>query len=353
MPLRTVWNKEDTSLHNRRTLASLELPSTWRQHFDCAGRALLCALLGLAAASGSAKAQGTPANNPGAPTQGLPLQNYPSYISPGDVLSIQVFDTPDFSGNFRVDSDGYITLLVGGGRVKVGGLNQDQAAAAVRQQLVESDMLLPPYAFVSVTVSQYASPGVTVAGEVAHPGTYTLFGKRSLYDVLAIAGGPTADEGSDIKIAHPSHPDSPEVVAVHSANYSEQVQTTMVSPGDTVVVSKADLIYVVGDVGRPGSLPIVNGVPLTVLKVVGLSSGLNRTAAGSRASIIRPHGDGTPETIPVNLDAIMKSKARDITLMGSDILVVPRSGGKVFLEFALPALASSVFSAVTSALIIR
>jgi len=291
------------------------------------------------------------------PSGGLPptadrtgmIQSYPFLISPGDVLSIQVFDTPQLSENIRVDENGYVALPLGG-LVKVSGLTPKDAAAAIEQQLITGQVMLQPY--VSVAVTQYAVQGVTVGGEVNRPGIYSLYGPHSLYDVLSSAGGPTVNEGSDIRIGHQGDPAHPLVVDVHSANYSEIQRTTMVMPGDTVIVSKADLIYVVGDVGRPGSLPIQYGVPLSILNVIGLAQGLNRTAASKHASIIRQHGS-TVETIPVDLDAVMHSKAPNSMLMASDILVVPRSGAKVFMEYALPSFTSSVTGAVASALVIR
>jgi len=87
--------------------------------------------------------------------------------------------------------------------------------------------------------------------------------------------------------------------------------------------------------------------------VLALCNGLNTTAKGDHASIIRGTPDGGAITIPVNLDKIYKNEAPNIRLMASDVVVVPRSGAKVFYQLALPTLTNAVVSAATSALVIR
>lgn len=270
-------------------------------------------------------------------------------LGPGDLVMVQVFQTPDLSGSIRIDDDG-VALLPLGGRVRLMGLTPTEASHAIEAQLESSHVMLSPH--VTLIITQYATQGITVLGEVNRAGTFTLLGPHSLYDALSAAGGVTPNEGSQITITHQEEPTHPVHIAITSPNYSENQRLTMLLPGDVVVVSRADLIYVVGDVARPGPYPVVSGVSLSVLNVLGLSQGMNRTALSKHASIVR-QSSGSVITIPLNLDKIMRSEAPNLMLEASDVLVVPRSGRKVFLEFALPGATNAVTSAVTSALIIR
>jgi polysaccharide export outer membrane protein len=270
-------------------------------------------------------------------------------LGSGDLLDIQVFETPELSTRVRVSPAGTITLPVGG-QVTVEKLTPLQAATLIEARLRQGQVMSDPH--VTVFVNEYATQGVTVIGEVRNPGTYTLLGEHSLYRAISAAGGTSSNAGASITISHRNAPDSPLVIPVHSANYSQMERSVAVQPGDIIVVSKADLIYVVGDVGHPGAYYQQSGEPISVLNALALASGLNHTAAGSKASIVRKKGDGAT-IIPVNLNNVMKNKDKNLVLEASDILVIPRSGAKVLLETALPSATAAVTGAVTTALVLR
>ncbi len=270
-------------------------------------------------------------------------------ISPGDLINIEVFNTPELSGKFRVDQTGKVNLPQGG-IVNLSGLTALEAGQAIEQRLREGQIMLDPH--VSVFVQEYASQGVIVIGEVRSPGTYTLLGEHSLYGALAAAGGPTANEGTSIVVTHQADPENKEVIAVTSANYSEVQRTTRVNPGDTVFVSRASVFYVVGNVGRPGSYPIPIGQPINVLEAIALAEGTSRGTADSKASIIRPTPSG-PQTIPVNIKKIYKNEEPNTRLEALDILVIPRSGLKTILDTAIPLASAATINAVLQALIVK
>lgn len=300
--------------------------------------ALLC--LNANAQTGSAQLLETA---PVATTYGTTLINAGQFaLSSGDLITVQVFNTPELSGSLRVDQNGSILLPIGG-LLNVAGLTAAQASVAVEKRLRDTQIMPDPH--VNILVTQYATQGITVIGEVKSPGIYPLYGEHSLYDLLAVAGGPTVSEGSTITITHQGDPKHPVVIEVNTPNYSAVQRSTFVAPGDTVMVAKADLIYVVGDVAKSGPVPILNGQPKSVLNVLAESGGLNATAASGKAAIIRETPTGV-QTIPLNLDKIMRSAAPNPVLQASDVLVVPRSGTKAFMQFALPNAASGVVNAV-------
>jgi polysaccharide export outer membrane protein len=117
-----------------------------------------------------------------------------------------------------------------------------------------------------------------------------------------------------------------------------------VRPGDTIVVSHAGIIYVVGEVGKPGGFLIENNDRLTVLQAVALAQGTNRNASLDHAKVIRKAG-GTHEEFPVPLKKILRNKAPDQLLADGDILFVPPSAAQNALrdvESILPATASAM-----------
>jgi polysaccharide export outer membrane protein len=278
-----------------------------------------------------------------------PIVSGPLLMGPGDLIEVQVFQTPELSAKIRVDQAGTINLPAGG-QIQVEGMTAAQVGVAIEKILRESQIMLDPH--VTVFADEYATQGITLLGEVRSPGTYTLLGAHSLYEALSVAGGVTANEGSSITITHRDDPDHPTVVKVNSANYSELQRSTVVEPGDTVLVAKADMIYVVGDVGHPGAYYLQNGEPLSVLNALALASGLNHTAAVSKASIVRQTSAGA-QTIPLDLNRIMKNTNPNVILQAADIIVVPRSGVKVLMETAVPGATTAVMSAVSTALILR
>jgi polysaccharide export outer membrane protein len=177
-------------------------------------------------------------------------------------------------------------------------------------------------------------------------------GPHSLYDLLAAAGGPTITEGNSIVITQAGSISTPRTIKVDTPDYSAIQKTTMVFAGDTVVVSRAELVYVVGDVGHPGAFYMQNGAPITILDAVALAQGTTKTSAVSACSIVRKTATGT-ETIRFNLNKVMQDKEANSALLAGDVVVIPRSGFKDFVYIALPGLTNAISGSVATALIVQ
>ena len=116
-----------------------------------------------------------------------------------------------------------------------------------------------------------------------------------------------------------------------------------VYPGDTIMVSHAGIVYVVGDVGKPGGFLIENNDRLTVLQAIALAQGTNRTASLNHTKLIRKTGD-TREEMSVPLKKILANNSPDQLLADGDILFVPTSGPQSAwrdVESIMPAAASA------------
>jgi polysaccharide export outer membrane protein len=261
-------------------------------------------------------------------------------ISAGDLLDLNVFDTPELSGKLRVDEHGNVSLPLAG-VLAVSGMTAEQAGSAIETRLRETDILKDPH--VSVAVLEYATQGVTVTGEVKSPGVYPLLGVHGVLDLISAAGGVTPNAGNSVTVTHRADPDHPVVVKVDSKPGSSAALRVDISPGDTIMVSHAGIVYVVGDVGKPGGFLIQNNDRLTVLQAVALAQGTNRTASLDRAKLIRKTEAGRQE-VPVSLKKMLTSKTPDLMLADGDILFVPSSAAKNALrtvESVLPSVASA------------
>jgi polysaccharide biosynthesis/export protein len=242
-------------------------------------------------------------------------------IGSGDLLEVSVYGVSDFKQEGRVAESGEITLpLVG--TLHLGGLTIDEAQANVSQALVTGGYFRDPH--VTVLIKDFASQGISVMGEVEKPGVYPVMSTRRLYDLISLAGGFTPKAGKTVTITHRDDPTKSDSIRLTNDPAKSMASNITVYPGDTIVVSKAGIVYVVGDVVRPGGYIMENGEKMTVLQAIAMAQGVNRTAAVGKARLIR-RASGKPEEVSVQLKGIMAAKADDLDLMPEDILFIPGS----------------------------
>jgi polysaccharide export outer membrane protein len=244
-------------------------------------------------------------------------------IYSGDLLDVGVFDTPELSAKLRVDESGQITIPVAG-PMQVTGMTAEEAGTAIEAKLRGADLMKDPH--VAVFIIEFATQGVTVTGEVKSPGIYPLLGSHGLVDLLTAAGGVTAGAGRVVSITHNSDPEHPEMIRLASKP-GEIIANVDIRPGDTIVVARAGVCYVVGDVPKAGGFLIESNDRLTVLQIMALAGGTTRTSAKDKARLIRKTANGREE-MPIPLAAMMKGKVRDMPVEDGDILFVPSSVGK-------------------------
>jgi polysaccharide export outer membrane protein len=264
-------------------------------------------------------------------------------IGPGDELHIQVFDTPELDETARVTDKGEIPLLFGGS-VKVSALSPSDAARAVELTLINNNILNHPK--VLVTLLKFATQSVTVFGQVANPGAYTITTPRSLLDVLSLAGGLT--ETADRHVTIERRDGGREETAFLSNESKEAFRkNVLVFPGDRVVVPKAGIVYVLGDVGRPGGYPMTNNESLlTVLQTIALAGGTPNSAVPSQAKLIRRTPSGQYNETRISISAMQKGKIPDVILQASDIIYVPFSYLRSNASLGAAGIAASAASAM-------
>lgn len=245
-------------------------------------------------------------------------------IGPGDLLRITVLREPELDQKVRVLDSGEIPLELAG-NVPVQALTPAEAAARIGAKYREGNFLLHPE--VSVVVEEYATQTVTILGQVAHPGTVRIAAPRPLLDVLSLAGGftPVADRHIVVERKAPGGRPA-ERIRAYLPNRADDALNAdiLIRPGDTVIVPKAGIIYVLGDVAHPGGYVMQNDSNLTALQAIALASGTQKTASERKARLVRSV-DGRPLSIDLPLRDMERGRVPDVPLQADDIVYVPFS----------------------------
>ena len=288
-------------------------------------------------------------------------------IGPEDVLNINVFEAQELNREVRVSAGGEISLPLLGS-VRAAGLTP-RALEFVLQELLHRTYMKDPH--VSVFVREMQSHPVSVMGAVRRPGVFQIRGSKTLLEVLSLAEGLADDAGETVIIlrgaALSAEPDAPmdhaaaadppspgpqssgEPAAASSplndnrsasegavqVNLKDLLESAdsrsnpLVHPGDIVKVTRAGVVYVIGEVRKPGGFVLKSNEKISVLQALALSEGLTPTASKGNARIIRTdQQSGERKETPINLGKILAGKAPDPFLGPKDIVFVPNSAAK-------------------------
>ena len=254
-------------------------------------------------------------------------------LAVGDLVEVSEFHTPEFQTEVRVAADGTVVLPMVGA-VKVSGLTEREAAAAVGKALVDDELLVHPQ--VTVLVVNAAGQDVSVLGEVVRPGVYPYAVHHRLLDLLSAASGLGPNSGRLVSIFHREDAKTAHLVVLET-NMGPAGTDTKVDhnpellPGDTVMVSRAGLVYVVGDVVRPGGFAVDPVQGLTVVQALTLAWGATPNAVEGKALLIRDQPGGRTLTT-LNLKRMIRGEDPDLPVKDRDILFVPDSTAKDLLH---------------------
>jgi polysaccharide biosynthesis/export protein len=271
-------------------------------------------------------------------------------LGPDDQIAVRALGIEEIDGKpARIDPQGNIDVpLVG--RIKAAGLTIEQLEAAIAEQLHK--YVRDPR--VTVTITEYKSETASVLGEVNTPGVYSLTDATTLLQVLSKAGGLRNEAGNRVEItrrgdagpiplesakADGSGTFSTAEVNVRSLLEAKTPQQNiLVKAGDVITVPRAELVYIVGAVHRPGGFVLNERESMTALQAVSMAEGIEKTSAPQRAKIIRSGSTSERQEIPVDLSKILAGQSDDVPLIANDILVVPTSGAKAAFYRTMEAL---------------
>ncbi len=289
-------------------------------------------------------------------------------IGPEDLLEISVLEAPDLNRTVRVSDDGAISLALLG-PVQAAGLSTRELQADVQDRLRQTYMKDPQ---VSVFVQEMRSHPVSVFGAVEKPGVYQIRYAKTLVEVLSMAQGLANDAGDTvIVVRHQGAAADPPLASAfgnslnvatdHTSEIAMSVpgpatgatsstesitvslkdlldssnprSDVLVYPGDLVKVARAGIVYVLGQVHKPGGFLLKTNENISVLQAIALAEGVTPNSKGKEARIFLAGGSNeSRKEIAINLDKIMAGKAPAPLLKPDDVLFVPNSAGKETLH---------------------
>lgn len=270
----------------------------------------------------------------------LVTANHEDYLlGPDDQLKIWAlgFEDEFKDKTIRVEPNGDIDLPVIG-RIKVAGMTTMQLEAALTEKMKR--VVRRPQ--VSVEIADYGSQPVSVLGAVNQGGVHQLKGRRTLAEILSMAGGLRPDAGPVIKITREAEfgpiplanavPDPSgrysvaEVKVTDILGAKNPVENILIRPHDVIAIAPGETISVIGAVQKPGQFPMNTHTSITVLEGLALAGGYGPQPQPQNARILRMvPGHPDRQEIAVDLRKITAGKSEDVALRPNDILLVPVS----------------------------
>ncbi len=241
-------------------------------------------------------------------------------LGPQDQLKITVFDEPDLTNVYRVDSDGFITFPMLN-RVAASGITPAELQDRIRTMLAAGYIRNPQ---VRVEVEGYKSQSVIVGGEVRSPGKIPMTGTMTLIEALAAAGSPTSAASSEVTVSRPKKgttgsggESDVEIIRVNlkDVQLGRAGRDIQLQDGDIINVPKAQTFYISGAVRNPGSLIFEPG--MTVQQAIALAGGLTDRGSDRRIKANRIGADGKVTEVSLRLED--KVQPNDTILIANKI----------------------------------
>jgi len=274
---------------------------------------------------------------PGADQTSAPPEVLAGYVlGPNDQITISVVELPEFSGkSYRIDEDGTVSLPLLG-RVRAAGLTLTQLENNLSNSL--RTQVRTPH--VTANVAETRSRAVSVMGAVNTPGMQQIQVPKKLFDALAAAGGLKPEAGEVITITRqasegplnlPNERKDPadgrttaDVKVRDIVELRDPRMNILVRTHDEISVSRGTLLYVIGNVHKPGGFTVLQGHAVSALEALSMAEGLAPNASPRGARILRRTSETEArEQIPVDLKKILAGKTKDVRLSPDDILYVP------------------------------
>jgi polysaccharide biosynthesis/export protein len=245
-------------------------------------------------------------------------------LSPGDFISIRVFEEGEYSPDVRISAKGSVLLpLIG--TVELAGLTISQAEQLIEQRLIEAQIYRNPQ--VTVSLTEGPNQVATVIGEVH--AVVPIIGSRRLLDVLASAGGLPPIASHVITISRPGV-DEPLIVDLGTDPLRSGLANIPIFAGDTIVISRIGVVYMLGNFKTPGMIPLTQYTPLTLMEATALSGGLAYQGKYDDVRLIRTTGDHRT-VVKLDIQRILHGKDPDPILQANDIVFIPDSAVKAFI----------------------
>ena len=221
-------------------------------------------------------------------------------LGAGDVVHIVVYQNPDLTSDVRVSEAGSISFpLIGA--VKVGGLTTSQAEKRIADALKSGNFVKQPQ--VSILVAQVRGNQASVLGQVNKPGRYALeVADMRLTDVLAMAGG-VAPTGGDLVTVVGTRNNQPYRVEIDLPTVfaaGKRGEDLIVQNGDVIWVDHAPMVYIYGEVQKPGVQRLERG--MSVMQLLAAGGGLTQRGTEKGLQLRRRGADGKIQATQPSMD---------------------------------------------------
>jgi polysaccharide export outer membrane protein len=292
---------------------------------------------------------------------GIDAQGIKNYLlGPGDVLDVRVFGQSDLNATVEIDSDGNISSLP--------FLETPISAKCRTEKEVQKDIvkvyekyLKHPQVSVHVAERKSRQPA-TVFGAVRQPTRVQMQRRIRLNELVVVSGGFSDRASGTIQIFHTEPLMCPqpgeealaapindtnlpfEVIKIADLSSGKAQANPIVRPGDYVMVTEAEPVYIMGSVNAPQGIYLRDR--LTLSRALAMVGGARKEAKISDVRIYRQKPGATDqETIKVNYEAIKKNQQPDFFLQAFDIVEVPEAG-----MFSGPRIAQTLMGALSGGL---
>lgn len=307
-------------------------------------QSLLLVIAFVCALAGSVYAQESQPQQTSAPppSPAMDIQGIKTYLlGPGDVVDVRVFGQPELSVQAQVDGDGNLGALP--------FLETPIRAKCRTEKEVQKDIQVAYAKFinnpqVSVRISERNSrQPATVFGAVRQATRVEMKRKVRLNELMAVSGGFTERAAGTIQILHTEPLMCPEpgeeaeaapidgtriplqVVRIADLRNGKPEANPVIRPGDYVLVTEAEPVYITGAVMSPGGLYLRD--QLTLSRALAMVGGARKEAKLDTVKIYRQvPGATNSEPIVVDLAAIKKNQKPDFVLQPYDIIEVGEAG---------------------------
>ena len=225
-------------------------------------------------------------------------------LGAGDVLRISVYQNPDLTLETRVTEAGIITFPLLGA-VRIGGQSVTEAERFIADGLRSGNFVRQPQ--VTIVVLQVRGNQASVLGQVNRPGRYPLeVADMRLSDVLAMAGG-VMPGGADTVVLVGTRQGKPlrvelDLPQLFSAGGRDK--DLLVLNGDTIWVDRQPLVYIYGEVQRPGPMRMERG--MTLMQALATGGGLTQRGTEKGIRVHRKGGDGKVQVLQPGMDSTMQ-----------------------------------------------
>lgn len=201
-------------------------------------------------------------------------------LGPDDSIQVVVYGQNEFNITTRIKSDGTIVMpLIG--TVKAAGLTNITLAKAIGEQLDKGGLLKSP--IVNVEVVNYLSKTANIAGKVGTPGIMPLDRPYRALEALLKAGWVRDQGASYVLLRRAGQPETR--LTVDDLVRGGPDKDPLLRPGDTLFVPDADLVFLTGQVSRPGAMVMLPD--MTIRQALANAGGVTATGSANKVGLIR------------------------------------------------------------------